>query len=81
MSSKPKSAKLPKVVPRPTNVYHENMIIELTLNSPGAKPTKSVTKASEYEVCTTMADSLGALKLQNLGVDEAERNLRNLIGV
>ena len=73
VSSKAKSAKPPDAVPGPTNVCRKNVIIDLTSDSPRATPAKSVAEAAENEA-DTIADSLGALKLQNVGVDDAERN-------
>jgi len=71
VSSETKSAKPPKVVTRATNVYRDNSIIDLTLDSPQATPTKSVAEAVENEADAGIADSLGALKL-NYDVVDAE---------
>jgi hypothetical protein len=59
VSSKSKSAKPTKVVSRTTTVYRDNSMIDLTLDSPRA---------------AGIADSLGALKLNDAVVD-TERNM------
>jgi hypothetical protein len=53
----------------PTKAYRGYAIIDLTLDSPPAIPTKSVPKAVESKDNAKTADSLGALKLQDVGVD------------
>jgi hypothetical protein len=55
----------------PTKGHHggDAVIIDLTLDSPPASPAKSVPEAAKSEADAEIADSLGALELQDVGVD------------